>query len=120
MLAQIDPSVVRTFESGWALLAIAIIAVVTRYLNAFITSPDAPDWLTGLITLLLAGLGALATYLVDVKGAGTWQQALAVFVSAIVAAKGVNAADVGLEPKLKGSGFMLGRGQSGTKTYTGT
>lgn len=103
-----DP-VITTFGSGWALLAILAIAVATRYGNALLTDASAPDWVTGSVAWVLAGAGALSTYLVDVKGVPDWKSAFAVFVGALVATKAVQAADPGIEPHLKASGGHIGR-----------
>lgn len=110
-----DP--ISTFTSPYALLAILAIAVATRGLNAFLTDVTAPDWVTSSVTVVLAGLGAVSAYLVDVKGVGTATGALAAFVAAVVAAKGVTAAHFGIEPRLKEVGGHIGAGQSGVNTY---
>ncbi len=109
-----DP--ISTFTSPYALLAILAIAVATRYGNAFLTSASAPDWVTGGVAWVLAGLGAVAAYLVDVKGVGTFTAALAVFVASLASTKAVQAADLGLEPKLKRSGLQVGSNQQGERS----
>ena len=110
-----DP--IATFNSPYALLAILAIAVATRALNAYLTDESAPDWVTAGISVVLAGLGALMAYATDTTGVKSWQGALAVFVSAIVAAKGITAVDPGIEPRLKAGGLNIGVNQSGVDTY---
>jgi hypothetical protein len=100
------------FPITWqATVAAIIMSVLIPWINAFVTDESAPDWLTGLGSLLLAFLGALAAYLLDIEGVPDWQHVVGLMFAAIVGAGGFRTVvDPGVEPALKAAGAHVGAG----------
>jgi hypothetical protein len=83
-----------------ALIAIGIIAVLTPYLTAFLTKPGAPSWITGPVSGIVTGAGAVCAYLFDVNGVPDWRHVAGLFVVAVAAAQGFRK---GIEPGIEKS-----------------
>jgi hypothetical protein len=100
----------QAIPTTWAaLIAVVIVGFITPHIVAFVTDKNAPWWLTGPLAAVVAGLGALVTYLTDAKGVGTWKEALGVFFAAVVAAQGYRAGlDPGTVEPLQEGGVHLG------------
>ncbi len=102
-----------TLTFTWAaLVAVAVIGFVTPHLVAYLTDPSAPAWVTGPLAGVIAGLGAVATYLVSDTAAPDWKAAVTVFLGALVAAAGYRTTvDPGTVAPLKARGLRVGAGR---------
>lgn len=89
-----SPTTVFPITLG-ALLAFGISSVVIPYLTAYASAPDAPAWVTSGVTTVLAGLTALAAWVVDVPGIPDWKAALGLFISTVA---GASVYRIGIEP----------------------
>src|SRR5262245_48292377 len=96
---------------SWAaVVSVLIMSVAIPYVNAFLTNEDAPDWLTGPLSAVLAALGAVGAYLVDVKGITDWKRAATLAAAAAVGAAGFRKTlEPGVEPALKAGGPQIGK-----------
>src|SRR5262245_41546004 len=96
---------------SWAaVVSVLIMSVAIPYVNAFLTNEDAPDWLTGPLSAVLAALGAVGAYLVDVKGITDWKRAATLAAAAAVGTAGFRKTlEPGVEPALKAGGPQIGK-----------